>query len=198
MGQSVFYKLTNSLEDYLSTDDVYATAYEHEIGYVTEGPGISENAVSFHDWEAIRDSHCLRKCHGDYHNGNVDDWDDSLDQYIPGCKTFGTVCGMGMVDGKWKQLFQLPSLFCRAEKIEGIRINNITGFNKSNGVEGGRISQDSSVNKVVDSVLDLALQLPAVKKIGEEVGLNISDGLKGISAALEPDDQIKKDKKESK
>jgi hypothetical protein len=47
-------------------------------------------------------------------------------------------------------------------------------------------------------VLDLALQLPAVKKIGEEVGLNISDGLKGISAALEPDDQIKKDKKESK
>jgi uncharacterized membrane protein YqiK len=84
------------------------------------------------------------------------------------------------------------------EKIEGIRINNITGFNKSNGVEGGRISQDSSVNKVVDSVLDLALQLPAVKKIGEEVGLNISDGLKGISAALEPDDQIKKDKKKSK
>jgi hypothetical protein len=47
-------------------------------------------------------------------------------------------------------------------------------------------------------VLDLALQLPAVKKIGEEVGLNISDGLKGISAALEPDDQIKKDKKKSK
>jgi uncharacterized membrane protein YqiK len=84
------------------------------------------------------------------------------------------------------------------EKIEGIRINNITGFNKSNGVEGGRISQDSSVNKVVDSVLDLALQLPAVKKIGEEVGLNISDGLKGISAALEPDDQIKKDEKKSK
>jgi hypothetical protein len=36
------------------------------------------------------------------------------------------------------------------------------------------------------------------KKIGEEVGLNISDGLKGISAALEPDDQIKKDKKKSK
>jgi uncharacterized membrane protein YqiK len=84
------------------------------------------------------------------------------------------------------------------EKIEGIRINNITGFNKSSGVEGGGGSQDSRVNKVVDSVLDLALQLPAVKKIGEEVGLNISDGLKGISAALEPDDQINNDNKENK
>ncbi|MGB0796174.1 MAG: flotillin domain-containing protein, partial [Paracoccaceae bacterium] len=72
-----------------------------------------------------------------------------------------------------------------AEKIEGIRINNISGFGKSSGGEAAGASDGSSVNKVIDGVLDLALQLPAVKKIGEEVGLNVSEGLKGISDSLE-------------
>ena len=72
-----------------------------------------------------------------------------------------------------------------AEKIEGIRINNISGFAKSSGGEAAGTSDGSSVNKVIDGVLDLALQLPAVKKIGEEVGLNVSEGLKGISDSLE-------------
>ncbi len=71
------------------------------------------------------------------------------------------------------------------EKIEGIRINNISGFAKSSGGDTSTLTEGSSVNKVVDGVLDLALQLPAVKKIGEEVGLNVSEGLKGISDSLE-------------
>ena len=37
------------------------------------------------------------------------------------------------------------------------------------------------VNQVVDGVLSMALQLPAVKKLGEEIGINIGDGIKGIS-----------------
>ncbi len=82
-----------------------------------------------------------------------------------------------------------------AEKIEGIRINNITGFAKSDSEGGGDTTGGSSINKVVDGVLDLALQLPAVKKIGEEVGLNVSDGLKGLSDALEAD-VTKKEKPE--
>ena len=72
-----------------------------------------------------------------------------------------------------------------AEKIEGIRINNISGFAKSGGSEGSSTSESSSVNNVIDGVLDLALQLPAVKKIGEEVGLNVSEGLKGLSDSLD-------------
>jgi uncharacterized membrane protein YqiK len=72
-----------------------------------------------------------------------------------------------------------------AEKIEGIRINNISGFAKSGGSEGSSTSESSSVNNVIDGVLDLALQLPAVKKIGEEVGLNVSEGLKGLSESLD-------------
>jgi hypothetical protein len=37
---------------------------------------------------------------------------------------------------------------------------------------------------VVDGVLSMALQLPAVKKLGEEVGLNVGEGLKGLSDSL--------------
>ncbi len=83
------------------------------------------------------------------------------------------------------------------EKIEGIRINQISGFSgnrKENKEEGG---SNSSVNKMVDGVLDLALQLPAVKKIGEEIGLNIADGIDGISSALEHNEDEKENEPEA-
>ena len=70
-----------------------------------------------------------------------------------------------------------------AEKIESIRINQMTGFGGASG--GGNESGDkSTVNQVVDSVLSMALQLPAVQKLGEEVGMNIGDGVRGISNSL--------------
>jgi uncharacterized membrane protein YqiK len=84
----------------------------------------------------------------------------------------------------------LPEIVTRmmkpAEKIESIRINNITGFGPSGGAGGGEGggNERPAVNQVVDGVLSMALQLPAVKKLGEEVGLNISDGLKGLSESL--------------
>tara|TARA_R110002094_G_scaffold88034_4_gene91456 strand:- start:2875 stop:4503 length:1629 start_codon:yes stop_codon:yes gene_type:complete len=70
-----------------------------------------------------------------------------------------------------------------AEKIESIRINQMTGFGggASSGGDGG---DKSTVNQVVDSVLSMALQLPAVQKLGEEVGMNIGDGVRGISSSL--------------
>jgi uncharacterized membrane protein YqiK len=84
----------------------------------------------------------------------------------------------------------LPEIVTRmlkpAEKIESIRINNITGFGPAGpyaageGVKGER----PAVNQVVDSVLSMALQLPAVRKLGEEVGINVGDGLKGLSESL--------------
>ena len=43
------------------------------------------------------------------------------------------------------------------------------------------------MNQVVDGMLKLALQLPAAKKLGEEVGLDIGSGVRGLSAALEGD-----------
>ena len=69
-----------------------------------------------------------------------------------------------------------------AEKIESIRINQMNGFNgASGGVESG---DKSTVNQMVDSVLSMALQLPAVQKLGEEVGMNIGDGVRGLSNSI--------------
>jgi len=68
------------------------------------------------------------------------------------------------------------------EKIESIRINQMNGFNgASGGVESG---DKSTVNQMVDSVLSMALQLPAVQKLGEEVGMNIGDGVRGLSNSI--------------
>ncbi len=69
-----------------------------------------------------------------------------------------------------------------AEKIDSIRINHITGFGNNGSGGGSSGSGDGAVvNQVVDGILSMALQLPAVKKLGEEVGINIGDGLKGLS-----------------
>ena len=71
-----------------------------------------------------------------------------------------------------------------AEKIESIRINHITGMGKS-GSDNGGSGDPGTVNQLVDGVLNMALQLPAVQKLGEEVGMNISDGVRGVTKNLE-------------
>ena len=84
----------------------------------------------------------------------------------------------------------LPEIVTRmmkpAEKIESIRINTITGFGPAGGgADGTAASGDRpAVNQVVDGVLSMALQLPAVKKLGEEIGINVGDGLRGLSQSL--------------
>ncbi|MEM6941114.1 MAG: flotillin domain-containing protein [Pseudomonadota bacterium] len=81
-----------------------------------------------------------------------------------------------------------------AEKIETIRINQVSGFNAAGGGSGG---DKSTANQVVDSVLGMALQLPAVQKLGEEVGMNIGGGLRGITAALDEPPNTDTDVKET-
>lgn len=72
-----------------------------------------------------------------------------------------------------------------AEKIDSIRINHITGFGGTGGASGsGKSGDNAVVNQVVDGVLSMALQMPAIKKLGEEIGINIGDGLKGLSDAV--------------
>lgn len=71
------------------------------------------------------------------------------------------------------------------EKIDTIRINHITGIGGAAGSGGGGgRAGGNGVNDVIDGVLGLALQLPAVKKLGEEVGLNVSDGMRGLTKPL--------------
>ncbi|MEM9474149.1 MAG: flotillin domain-containing protein [Pseudomonadota bacterium] len=59
-----------------------------------------------------------------------------------------------------------------AEKIKGISINHVSGL-------GGGGQAAAPVNQTVDTILDLAVQLPAMKKIGEVVGLNLDESLSG-------------------
>jgi uncharacterized membrane protein YqiK len=81
-----------------------------------------------------------------------------------------------------------------AEKIDSIRINHITGFGNgggngganghANGSANGAGGDRAVVNQVVDGILAMALQLPAVRKLGEQVGLNIADGLDGLATSV--------------
>ncbi|MGD1924049.1 MAG: flotillin family protein [Paracoccaceae bacterium] len=74
-----------------------------------------------------------------------------------------------------------------AEKIETIRINQISGLGHGSGGGSTDGADKSAINQAVDGVLNMALQLPAVKKLGEEVGLNIGGGLDGITKSLSDD-----------
>lgn len=73
------------------------------------------------------------------------------------------------------------------EKIDSIRINQISGFGGSTTGAGGSDGGDSGggsskppVNQVMDSILGMALQLPAMKNIGDSIGYDFSSVLDSI------------------
>lgn len=57
-----------------------------------------------------------------------------------------------------------------AEKIKGISINHITGLGRS-GEAGERMP--SPVEQTVSSIFDMAVTLPAMKKLGDALGMNL-------------------------
>lgn len=71
------------------------------------------------------------------------------------------------------------------EKIESIRIHQVSGFGASNGGAGGGSEVGAGkapVTQVMDSILGMALQLPALKSIGEQIGVDFSSAV-DISSA---------------
>jgi hypothetical protein len=67
-----------------------------------------------------------------------------------------------------------------AEKIDSIRIHQVTGFGAAtapNGGVGPEAAARPPVNQVMDSILGMALQLPALKSIGESIGYDFSAAL---------------------
>lgn len=74
-----------------------------------------------------------------------------------------------------------------AERIESIRIHNVNGLGQGTGGTGGDGEGKSPVNQALDSILGMAVQLPALKTIGDELGLSMGDGVK----------QVKREKDES-
>ena len=83
------------------------------------------------------------------------------------------------------RLDKLPEIVSQmmkpAEKIESIRIHQVSGLGGSGGMIGGnavamRVTRPP-VNQVMDSILGMALQLPALKSIGESIGYDFSSAL---------------------
>ncbi len=65
-----------------------------------------------------------------------------------------------------------------AEKIKSININHLSGgFGGSSG--GG--NNQPVVNQALDSIMEMAVQLPVLKKIGDSIGMNFEDALSGLT-----------------
>jgi uncharacterized membrane protein YqiK len=65
-----------------------------------------------------------------------------------------------------------------AEKIKGISINHITGLGRTGDAQD---HIPSPVDQTVSSILDMAVRLPTMKKLGETLGMNLD--------ALTPEDK---------
>jgi flotillin len=68
------------------------------------------------------------------------------------------------------------------EKIDSIRIHQVSGFGTSNAAGGsgdgtGNGAGKAPVAQVMDSILGMALQLPALKSIGEQIGVDFSSAV---------------------
>ncbi|MGF1554075.1 MAG: flotillin domain-containing protein, partial [Paracoccaceae bacterium] len=76
-----------------------------------------------------------------------------------------------------------------AEKISSIKIHHVSGMG---GATGGRDGAGASasggaVNQAVDAIGAMAVQLPALRALGQEVGISLEDGLSGlVSEAAKP------------
>ena len=70
-----------------------------------------------------------------------------------------------------------------AEKIDSIKIHHISGMNGAGSGTGGTISGDKPVvNQALDSIMGMAVQMPALKKLGDELGLSMENGLAGVTS----------------
>jgi uncharacterized membrane protein YqiK len=69
-----------------------------------------------------------------------------------------------------------------AEKITGISINQLNGVGGTRGEGGERPA--SPVNATVDAIMDMAVQLPSLQKIGDQISANLAQ----VSGKTKPRD----------
>jgi flotillin len=90
------------------------------------------------------------------------------------------------------RLDRLPEIVSQmmkpAEKIDSIRIHQLNGFGGggASGVPGGNGdgAQKPPINQVMDSILGMALQLPALRSIGDSIGLDFASAIEPAGAAV--------------
>lgn len=82
------------------------------------------------------------------------------------------------------QLEAMPAIIAEmvkpAEKIDSIKIHQVTGMGQPGGATGGG-SGGTPVNQALDSVLGMALQMPAMQALGKELGVSLENGLAGVA-----------------
>ena len=83
----------------------------------------------------------------------------------------------------------ISQLMKPAEKIESIRIHQVSGLGAAPGTPGstGDGTNRPPINQVMDSILGMALQLPALKSIGESIGYDFSSALPGAPESKQQD-----------
>lgn len=88
------------------------------------------------------------------------------------------------------RLDRLPEIVSQmmkpAEKIDSIRIHQIAGFGGGAAppAANGDGAAKPPINQVMDSILGMALQLPALRSIGESIGLDFSSAIDAPSNAV--------------
>lgn len=82
-----------------------------------------------------------------------------------------------------RKLDRMPEIMTQmmkpVEKIESIRINQISG---AGGAGSGGEGVDGAFGAAMDQILGMAVRLPAMKQMGEEIGLDFDANLAGRTA----------------
>lgn len=82
------------------------------------------------------------------------------------------------------QLEAMPAIIAEmvkpAEKIDSIKIHQVTGMGGAGGNDPSS-NGGTPVNQALDSVLGMALQMPAMQALGKELGISLENGLSGVT-----------------
>ncbi|MCX7559718.1 SPFH domain-containing protein [Sulfitobacter sp. F26204] len=67
-----------------------------------------------------------------------------------------------------------------AEKIDSIKIHQVTGMGRGGSGDAATSNGGTPVNQALDSVLGMALQMPAMQALGKELGISLENGVAGV------------------
>ncbi len=85
-----------------------------------------------------------------------------------------------------RKLDRLPEIMTQmmkpVEKIDSIKINQISGAGTGVGGSGTAEGVDGAFGAAMDQILGMAVRLPAMKQMGEEIGLDFDANLAGRTA----------------
>jgi uncharacterized membrane protein YqiK len=71
-----------------------------------------------------------------------------------------------------------------AERIDSIRIHHVSGLGRGTAQGESATPARTPVNQALDSIMEMAVQLPALKKLGEDLGMSLDSGAAGVTDVL--------------